>query len=253
MSRVSPDTTNLWQCIGDALTLYVRAAPAHEIRRSFGAVLALSGEPVADLNYITIAASPDPTIRLREFVTISRARRLPVVAVVSAAVAAEVASMAEHLGLTHVGDMPLMTHDGQGVTAMGQAVTVAQVVSETDLRMANSIFARAFSVPDEAVQRALGPGVLTAPGLSIFLASRGGTPVSTVVTTRHGTTVGIWSMGTMPERQSQGTGYALLTHVMAHHRASDARLFYLGATEAGYPLYERVGFHTDETMAVWVA
>jgi len=57
-------------------------------------------------------------------------------------------------------------------------------------------------------------------------------------------------MATPQESQRSGAGRALLTEVMARHRASGTRLFYLGATEAGYPLYERLGFRTVETMAI---
>jgi ribosomal protein S18 acetylase RimI-like enzyme len=253
MDLVTPDTATLWRCIGEAGGLLVRAAPDHQILRMPGAVLALSGEPVADLNYIMIGAGPDPAARLREFGALVHARQLPVVAMLSAAVADALAPVARDLGLTHAGGMPLMTHTGQGAPRAERQVTVTRVESDAELRTANGIMARAFSLPEDAMQRAWGPAVLDAPGFALFLARQDATPVSAVATSRHGAIVGIWCMATAPEYRRRGAGGALLTQVMAGHHASGARLFYLGATEAGYPLYERLGFRTVETATIWVA
>jgi GNAT superfamily N-acetyltransferase len=253
MDLITPDAETLWRCIGDAGELLVRAAPEHQISRMPGAVLALSGEPVADLNFVAIGAGPDPAARLREYGALVHVRHLPVVVMLSAAVADALAPVARDLGLTHAGGMPLMTHDGQGMAQMERQVTVTRVETDADLKTTNSIMARAFSLPEDAVQRAWGPAMLDAPGFAVFLARQGVAPVSAVATTRHGATVGIWCMATAPEHQRRGAGGALLTQVMAEHHASGARLFYLGATAAGYPLYERLGFRTVEPVTIWVA
>jgi len=259
MASRTIDTANLGRFIGDSAAALVRAAPTCEVRQSPGATLALSGEPVADLNYITLDASHDPGARLREFAAIIHARQLPVLVLLSAAVADVVAPVAQDLGLTHAGGMPLMTHDGHGVPdALGTGtgtgtIAVTRVVSVADLVVALSIMAQANALPEDAVQRTMGPGFLDALGVDVFLARQGDRPLSAVITTRHGATVGIWCMATLPASQRAGAGRALLTQVMAQHRASGAHLFYLGATEAGYPLYERMGFRTVETLPIWVA
>jgi ribosomal protein S18 acetylase RimI-like enzyme len=253
MDPVTTDTSSLWRYIGEATLVLLCAAPARELRQSPGATMALTGEPVADLNFIVLEASPDPVARLREFGEVIRVRQLPVLVMVSAAVADAVAPAARDLGLTHAGTMPLMTHDGQGVTRVPGAFTVTRAESAADLVAAGRILACANALPEDAVQRACGPALLDAPGVDVFLAWRGNTPISSVTTTQHGATVGIWSMATLPELQRAGAGRALLTDVMAQHRASGVRLFFLGATEAGYHLYESMGFRTVETPAVWVA
>jgi GNAT superfamily N-acetyltransferase len=253
MTSRTIDTADLGRFFGDGTAALVRAAPAYEVRQVPGATLALSGEPLADLNFIALAASPDPGAHLREFVVRAQARHVPVLVAVSAAVADTIASVAQELGLTHAGGMPLMTHDGEGLTDAAGMVAVGQVVSAADLGAVQSIIARADALPEDAVARAFGPGLLDTPGVEVFLARLGERPISTVTTTRHGATVGIWCMATLPESQRAGAGRALLTQVMAQQRASGARLFFLGASVAGYPLYERMGFRTVETLSIWAA
>ncbi len=255
MDAITTDSASLGRFIGDSAAALVRAAPAHEVRQSLGATLALSGEPVADLNYITLDASPDPGARLREFAAIIHARQAPVLVLLNMTVADVVAPVAQELGLTLAGQMPLMTHDGHNVPDALDTGTIAvtRVVSEADLMAARRIMAQANALPEDAVQRTFGPGLLDTLGVEVFLARQEDRALSAVITTRHGATVGIWCMATQPESQHAGAGRALLTQVMAHHRASGARLFYLGATEAGYPLYERMGFRTVETLTIWVA
>jgi GNAT superfamily N-acetyltransferase len=60
-------------------------------------------------------------------------------------------------------------------------------------------------------------------------------------------------MGTAAEHQRQGAGRAVLEYAIRYHTERGATTFYLLATAAGKPLYERVGFRTYSEGAVWVA
>src|SRR5260221_630088 len=89
-------------------------------------------------------------------------------------------------------------------------------------------------------------------GAQVFIASRGGSPMSTVTVTRSGTTAGIWSMATPPASQGQGVGRALLTGVLDAQRRAGVERFFLFATEAGRPLYQSIGFTTLAHCPAWV-
>ena len=95
--------------------------------------------------------------------------------------------------------------------------------------------------------------ILDGPGLDIFVTRQGGRAISSLQTTRLGAIVGIWAMTTAPEHQRQGAGRALLNYVIAYHWGRGANCFFLGATAAGQPLYERIGFRTMAKAAIWVA
>jgi predicted N-acetyltransferase YhbS len=59
-------------------------------------------------------------------------------------------------------------------------------------------------------------------------------------------------MGTLEEAQGQKIGKALLSRVMFDARQAGAAAFFLGATPAGFPLYQRLGYETLYTAQVWV-
>jgi predicted N-acetyltransferase YhbS len=59
-------------------------------------------------------------------------------------------------------------------------------------------------------------------------------------------------MGTIAAAQGKGIGRALLSTVMAAEREAGAEAFFLGATPAGRPLYERLGYRTVFSAEVWV-
>ena len=78
----------------------------------------------------------------------------------------------------------------------------------------------------------------------VRLASIGDDVVGTVTLIHQGDTSGIWSMATDTTRQRSGIGRRLLPTAMAEARMQGARRFFLGATPAGYRLYESLGFTT---------
>ncbi len=245
----------LWRLAGEGFALFFRSAPGYEARLTPYASLILSGEPVADLNYAVIDEGPEAEKRLREFGEVLRARDLPVVAIITGAVADRLAPTARELGLQHVGSVPLMVYRPQnsGPHFAQEAYQVEPVESEQGLQESGDLVARAFDLPRESVSRAFGPLLLDTPEVKIFLAHNNGTPVSSVMTTGTGPTVGIWTMATPREYQRKGAGRAVLEHAISYHAKQGAELFYLLATEAGKPLYDRIGFQTVAEGAVWVA
>jgi ribosomal protein S18 acetylase RimI-like enzyme len=67
----------------------------------------------------------------------------------------------------------------------------------------------------------------------------------------EGDTAGIWSMATDSTRQRSGIGRRLLSTALAEAQRQGARRFFLGATPAGYRLYESMGFATRVVTKVW--
>jgi ribosomal protein S18 acetylase RimI-like enzyme len=95
--------------------------------------------------------------------------------------------------------------------------------------------------------------LLDAPNLDVFLAFVGDDVVGTVTVIHQGDTCGIWSMATDSTRQRSGIGRWLLSTAMAETRVQRARRFFLGATPAGYRLYESLGFTTRGVAKVWAS
>ncbi|WP_337188818.1 GNAT family N-acetyltransferase [Phenylobacterium sp.] len=72
------------------------------------------------------------------------------------------------------------------------------------------------------------------------------TPVETLMQ------MSVYVMATPPAHQRRGVGRAVLETAMAHYQSAGVTHFTLGATETGYPLYERTGFRTVQKPHVFV-
>jgi GNAT superfamily N-acetyltransferase len=126
------------------------------------------------------------------------------------------------------------------------------VRTEDDADDLARLLAGAFHMPVDAVRRTLPHTVTDVPGLDVFLARVEDESASTVTVTRHDRIAGIWAMGTPPDRQGQGLGKILLSQVMDRYRGAGVEAFFLGATPAGRPLYEKLGYREVARAQVWV-
>jgi GNAT superfamily N-acetyltransferase len=250
---MEPSPSTLWRLAGDAIAVILRAAPGFEAQLTPHAALALSGAPAADLNCAVIHGGPDPESRLREFMDRVHVRDLPVTVILAEAVADALAPAAAELGLALSGRMPLMLRGAQAPEPGSGRFHVSRITSAADCGAAVALTAAAFNLAPEVVAAAMPPTAFEGMGLDYFLVrDDDGNAVSSGATTRHGSIIGVWDMATAPDRQRQGAGRTLLDHVLAYHLDRDAGHFFLGATEVGRPLYERVGFRAIATSVVWV-
>lgn len=232
----------------------VFGGPDAEVRITPGGVLALSGEPVADLNMLVLASPPSPAAEglLADAAALIDARNLPLVALAPPDTGAALAATAARLGLEAGGTMPLMVLRGP---PRGQPVCqclIQDAVGAEGLRIATELAAAAFQLPADSLRRAWAASFGDTSGARTYVAWDDGTPSSSVTVTRTGGTAGIWCMSTPPERQRRGFGRGLLTGVIDELRSAGVRRFYLFATAAGRPLYEALGFETIADDAVWV-
>jgi ribosomal protein S18 acetylase RimI-like enzyme len=81
-----------------------------------------------------------------------------------------------------------------------------------------------------------------------------GEPVSTAATVMGGGAVGVYNVATMPEHQKRGYGETVMRHAVEEaQRCSGIGETILQSTPAGQRLYERMGFHTVSSVAVYAS
>lgn len=79
-------------------------------------------------------------------------------------------------------------------------------------------------------------------------------PVSTAATVMGGGAVGVYNVATMPEHQKRGYGEAVMRHAVAEaQRRHGIERTILQSTPAGHRLYERMGFRTVTSVAVYAS
>ena len=68
----------------------------------------------------------------------------------------------------------------------------------------------------------------------------------------HGTDVGIYAVGTVPDRRRRGLARTLMLHVLADAHRRGARTASLQSTRLGRPLYASLGFRPTGRYEEWV-
>ncbi|WP_263974216.1 GNAT family N-acetyltransferase [Streptomyces albicerus] len=71
-----------------------------------------------------------------------------------------------------------------------------------------------------------------------------------ILTERH---VGLANIGTLPENRRRGLGRAITEAILRDARTAGARTAYLHSSDEAVPLFEQVGFRTEEFWASFTA
>ncbi len=237
----------------DAITTFLGEAAQYEAAARPGLQLALSNEPVADMNMLVVGAGADHD-HFRDIVSSCLERNLPFLVMIYPEAGGAFDDFATDLGLVYAVDWPIMVRDDLPLEPSGNPdVEVVRASGAEDAVASADVMASAYSMPKDSVLRALPASFFDTPGADVYVARINGEVVGSVTMTYHGETCGIWAMGTDTARQRSGIGLRLLSTAMVQARNSGTRRFFLGATPAGYRLYEGLGFVTVCTAGVWVS
>ncbi len=115
-----------------------------------------------------------------------------------------------------------------------------RLLSDGDLETADAILKSAFRGSESRIRdlhfyRSIQPD-------GWFLALREGLPVGMVGTTNYGTFAYVGLMAVHPDAQRRGIGLALMQHLLSWIDKQKVPLVLLDASEAGEPLYKKLGF-----------
>jgi N-acetylglutamate synthase len=210
--------------------------------------IALSGEPAADLNMIVLTGEAEKSEFDDALEAVHRKNTDAILIVEEGADA--VRGWAADAGLAEVGQMPLMERRAGDVDPI--ANFHIRLADPAEAEAAMEIAAAAFSLNEAACVAALPGKAIAEDGNDLWLAEEDGELVGCGLFIRQGDHVGIYTMSTPPDHQRRGVGRAILDGASAHYQAQGVERFTLGATEKGYPLYERAGFEVMTSPHVYV-
>ena len=160
--------------------------------------------------------------------------------------------LARELGLLALEVIPLMRRSPEPPEEEPAGGWVCERIRDEDgLAELLAVSAAAYEFPAALYGRVVTPALLRRPEVALYLCRRDGRAVSCVYTVEDGGLVDVAGMATLPERQGEGAGGALLRHVLRTH-ASGSRAFCLTASAAGYRLYERSGFVVVDEASAWL-
>lgn len=237
----------------DALTTFLGEAAGLEAAARPGLQLVLSNEPVADMNMLVVGAGADQN-QFRDMVNACLDRKLPFLVLIFPEAGEKFDAITADLGLVYAVDFPIMVRDDLPLEPAGNPeVEVVRASSAEDADASADVMSSAYSMSKETVLRVLPASFLDTPGADVYLARIKGEAMGAVTLTYHGETCGIWGMGTKVDRQRGGIGLRLLSSAMSRARDSGIRRFFLGATPAGFRLYDGLGFKTVCSARVWVS
>jgi ribosomal protein S18 acetylase RimI-like enzyme len=234
-------TGHLMQC-GRDVARFFGLAPNAVVRVDEHGWLGLSGEAgTADLNMAFVARSASPSLVEQYAKTIAE-RGLNAIVIIDEE-ATPLVEAASALGLQAVGNVPVMVWEGLAAPDPSDRYSVRTATSD-EMPIVARLVAQAFSLDEDTVNRVLPPALAEDPELQFWLAFDGAEAVGTGTFVRTGDHCGIYNMGTPAAGQRRGVGRAVLDNGIAHNLADGVTTFTLEATEAGYHLYEQVGFET---------
>ena len=249
---MTASTPEIWTAARRDLAMFFGFIEGAEVVLRGSAMVGLTGGPTADFNMALFGDDPEDAAVFDEFVSRAGSIGVPAIAMLSGA--ASIGPQARASGLVEAGTAPLMARSGPVPDARESDFVCQRIAAVHEMPAFSELVASAFALDRAWVDRTFASAaLLDAPALDFYVAYRGDVPMSGVTTTGAGRLVGIWSMSTPPDKQRQGAGQAILLAAMRDHVKRGAQTFYLVATPAGKPLYDRLGFETIDQLSIWLA
>jgi GNAT superfamily N-acetyltransferase len=129
-----------------------------------------------------------------------------------------------------------------------QPSTRVEIDTEPDPVELGRINDRAYGFDGDDFARAL---TRRPPGLHAYVARVDGVPAACVGALDQEDDCGIFFVATLPEARGRGLATELMTRALADGRGRGCHTTSLQATEAGYPIYARLGYRDCGKLQMW--
>ena len=233
----------------------VSAVPGGWTRSAGGAVAVVTGVSVPTLNGVWVGEADLEAELVAALLDQVAATRLPYCLQARPDAADQLTALAAARGMTMARQIPLMVLDDP--SSLGAMVPVHGLVIR-ELQPAEAdhharLAAAGFEAPVEPFLQLMTPSVLAVPGVRCYIGEVDGEPATTGLGVTIGPYVAIFNVATPPAHRRRGFAAALTARAVADGFAGGARWAWLQSSEAGYTVYERLGFRTVSSWPCWLA
>ena len=153
----------------DAITTFLGEAAHYEAAARPGLQLALSNEPVADMNMLVVGAGADRD-HFRGMVSACLERKIPFLVMIYPEAGGTFDDLAADLGLVYAVDFPIMVRDDLPLEPSGNSdVEVVRASGAEDADASADVMVSAYSMPRDSVCRALPASLFDTPGADVFV------------------------------------------------------------------------------------
>lgn len=230
-----------------------RMVPGGLARRSASGILAmLSRAQAPALNGIlSPVTDPDPA-EIAELAPQVAAKGFPWSIQLRTPPSAAISAMSTAYGLTGRDELPLMILDNLAERAGGASGVSdkIRVVDGSEGGTYLDALAAGFDAPTEVFGPSMNSGIMDAGGARAYLVERDGVPIGTGFGVLTGDAIAIFNISTVPGCRRQGVGRAVTEAILRDGARDGATLAALQSSDAGYSLYESMGFVPVETWTV---
>ncbi len=151
-------------------------------------------------------------------------------------------------------DIPLMVlNDGSALDRAEAGDLAIKVLPPAQAVVHAEVAAAGFEAPLEDFRRLMTPAVMGRSGVCCYVGELDGRSVATAVSVRLGTHAGIFNVATLPANQRRGYGAAITARAVRDAFRNGAEWAWLQSSQAGYRVYERLGFRAVESWECWIA
>jgi hypothetical protein len=150
--------------------------------------------------------------------------------------------------LTLGGHPPFMVRGaGSAAPELPPGLTIERVTSPTALSTFESTLIEAY--PAAPSGRFFAPGVLDAPGIALWLGTFEGRPVATAIAHTTSAVNDVEAISTRADVRGRGIGAAITWSATLADASKPSVLI---ASDAGQPIYERMGYLRVLRMTLWI-
>jgi ribosomal protein S18 acetylase RimI-like enzyme len=122
-------------------------------------------------------------------------------------------------------------------------LSIAIATSATELTEHASMLRDGFGMPQEVVDQLIKPKLLDVASVAVFVGRVDGEPVSCSLLSVTGSLAGVYNVATPQRFRGRGYGEALTWAAIAEGARRGCTEAVLQASDAGYPIYKRMGFN----------
>jgi GNAT superfamily N-acetyltransferase len=205
-----------------------------------GLVLLSSGVPVPLFNPAFASGVVDPALVVDHYESLG----LPFVLYFRDEAAPGLADACSAAGLVEHWQPALMVLDPVPASPPPPAGLLIEPMTVDNIDAYLGVLAEGFGAPRELMDAVFGTGLLQVPGLTGYLGILDGTPVATSACLLSDGVAGVYNVATLPSHRGKGAGAAVTAAAAAAGVADGVRVSVLQASEAGEPVYRRMGFTT---------